>query len=485
MPQEAAYEEARSHVFSRSCPVRIRSTPPDSATPANQVRATWERALPVPRRCDACQPVLRPWDAALAIYKAFLLPPPCIFRQFLPPANSSCPLISTVLTMTSAQDPITITAHCLCKAHIFTASVPKSKLPLSASACHCDSCRHVTGALYSVDAPWPEPRAQVDVSKLKVYHIFPCCDLLFCGTCSTPMFFANPEKPDEELGVFTGTIRNDSDDLVSIDSHICVGDTKDGGASMWMRKPNASGSEAKRYKERARGDNVVEYPFDWPDATSFTGFEAKTDSKVPVRCKCKGVDLVWHAGGYEDKKAEELPWFIDPVTHKALGGFCGCDSCRLASGVDLWNWTFAELKNLFFSDQAQQTPFPKHTADLKALVDSKDPAVGTLAYYQSSPDVQRYFCSTCSATIFYATDSRPEIVDVAIGLLEASDGARAEGFLSWAFGVIGRMDDAAGGWRYGLYERVAKECEDWRISRGYPKNWMRIRREEAAKKAQS
>ncbi|KAF2243087.1 hypothetical protein BU26DRAFT_524062 [Trematosphaeria pertusa] len=386
--------------------------------------------------------------------------------------------------MASEAETVTLTAHCLCKAHVFTTTVSRSNLPLPAYACHCDSCRHSTGALYSIDAPWPEPRPNVDTSALKSFHFSPSIDILFCGTCSTPMFFAHSQKPDGELGIFTGTLQNGTVNPIKIVDHIYVGDTTDGGATMWLRKPNEDGTDAKRFRERGKGDNVEEYPWGWPAASSFTGYEARKEDSLPIRCKCKGVDLVLHRGSYDGKKREELPWFIDPATYKPLVGFCGCESCRLFSGVDVWTWTFAELENISFAPSTDKA-FPKQTTDLKALVDAKDPSIGTLTYYASSPDVQRYFCGNCSACIFYAVDDRPHMVDVAVGVLEASDGARAEGFLSWAYGKVSRMQDSGGGWRMALLERVEKECEEWRIGRGYPKNWMRIAREQAEAKAKS
>ncbi|KAF1976136.1 hypothetical protein BU23DRAFT_551631 [Bimuria novae-zelandiae CBS 107.79] len=387
--------------------------------------------------------------------------------------------------MASAEDLVTLTANCLCKANLFTTQVPKSKFPLEGWACHCDSCRHVTGALYTLDTPWPEPRANVDVSGLKTYNFSPKYDILFCPTCSTPMFFAHTAELEHKLGVFTGTLKNDPTDLVKITNHIFVGDTKDGGASMWLRKPNTDGNEAQRYKARdkdERGAPAEPIPYDWPPSHSMTGFEAKTNSPIPIKCKCKGVNLVWQPGTYDGKKVSELPWFVDPSTHKALAGFCACESCRLTGGCDVWNWGFAELKDISYA--TTQSSFPSSSTDLKALVDAKDPSLGTLAYYASSPDVQRFFCNHCSATIFYASDDRTFMVDIALGVLEAQDGARAEGVFSWAYGAaISHIKENEGGWRYELFQRVTKEGEEWRISRGYPKNWRILARERAATKS--
>ncbi|KAF2636884.1 hypothetical protein P280DRAFT_501105 [Massarina eburnea CBS 473.64] len=380
--------------------------------------------------------------------------------------------------MASNNESITLTAHCLCKTHTFSTTVPVSRLPLSLHACHCDSCRHSTGALYTMCVRWPEPRQSVDVSELKVFHFGTTGHIVFCDTCSTPMFFVNPKDLDQELQVFTGTIANfdaGGKTLFKTVDHIFVGDTKDGGASMWMRT-NADGTETKRYETRDKREEHEGYPFDWPATLSFTSYEAKTHDTVPIRCKCKGIDFVLHRPNYDNVPKSKIPWFIDPVTHKPLGGFCACNSCRLFGGIDIWNWMYTELKYISFSTSSNQ-PFPKSTLNLKALVDAKDPSIGTLKYYASSPDVQRYFCSTCSASIFYAVDDRPEIVDVSVGVLEASDGARAEGLLSWALGPIGRIEDSEGGWRYDMLTAASKEAEEWRISRGYPKNWRRVARE--------
>jgi hypothetical protein len=379
--------------------------------------------------------------------------------------------------MTSTSETVLVTAECLCKAHTFSTKVPTSKLPLQAVACHCDSCRYSTGALYSIDIPWPEPRKNVDTTKLKKYPFSSNIGILFCGTCSTPMFFEHTKEP-YDIGVFTGALKNLDVDLVNIKNHIYVGDTVDGGATMWLRKPNADGSEAPKFKERDDGE---EYPLDWPSASVYTGYEKKTDNKsVAIRCHCKGVDFQLHRGNYEGKSKDEIPWFIDPKTYKPIANFDACDSCRLQSGIDIFHWTFAELVNLSFNKGDK--PFPKHSSGLEALVDAKDAAVGTLAYYKSSPDVHRYFCSVCSATVFYNCDDRSDMLDVAVGLLDAPDGARAEGFLSWALGGPAVwVNDTKGGWREGLFKRVQEEAEDWRIERGYPKNWRRVLKEEEKK----
>jgi hypothetical protein len=74
--------------------------------------------------------------------------------------------------------------------------------------------------------------------------------------------------------------------------------------------------------------------------------------------------------------------------------------------------------------------------------------------------------------VFYASGNRPQIVDVAVGLLDSKYGARVENMLSWPFGkTMSFQEDGDGGWRESLFERLRSKAEDWRVARGYPKNW--------------
>lgn len=371
------------------------------------------------------------------------------------------------------SNTVVIAAECLCKAHTFSTEISTSRLPLEGNVCHCDSCRHSTGALYVVETTWPQPREIVDISGLQRYQFSTNITNLFCGTCSTLIFYESLKYPNK-LGVFSGPLKNIDADVIKLTKHIYVEDTVDGGASVWLRKPNSDGKEIPRYRERSE-----EIPWNWPQASSSTGLNGKQEQKpVPISCHCKGIKLLFHHGNYASKEREEVPWFIDPRTNKPLASFDVCDSCRLQFGNDIVHWAHVDLANI---SQADGGAFPKTTAELKAAVDAGDSAVGTLAYYQSSPDVQRYFCKVCSASAFYACDDRPEIVAVAIGLLDAPSGARAEGYLSWSFGDTPTwVNDTRGGWREGLVSRVQADAEEFRIARNYPKSWTRLEKKAKA-----
>ena len=386
----------------------------------------------------------------------------------------------STVNMADSDGQVQITAQCLCKQHKHTAAVPRSSLPLKATACHCTSCRKCTGALYSsAILKWPGDDGAIRDSTLKRYDFSQHLTVLFCGTCSSPMFFEmhSAPKSDSEgapasYGVMTGALSNDGPDgLVRIENHVFVGDTKDGGMSMFMRKPNGDGVEAKRWMGLTFQSEEV--AFDWPARLRPETEIQNKAAEIPIRCHCGGVDLVFKREKAEEefmtKAKSELPWFVHPETKKLMASIDPCDSCRVSSGVDFWTWTFALIRHIGFASKTSgnTSSFPDDTRDLKTAVSKKgsdrDPRLGTLEYFASSEDVQRYFCSRCSASVFYAVDDRPDLVDVAVGLLDSEDGARAESLLCWSMArslpkFVWR-DDMLDGWRKQWLQSVEAEAE--------------------------
>ena len=350
--------------------------------------------------------------------------------------------------------------------------------------------------------------------------------LFFCPTCSSPLFVKDSSHSSSSSSSSTTTAQDDEQDKYWVPTgvldqrgndddatatpklkmdwgiQVFVGDTVDGGASNWFL--GAEKEEGKRWLgaggESERVSEAGEY---WPAGLENLGGTARglkeEKGHVRLKCHCGGVDLVIKAGeaqrefeqlsvgpGKEKEKGEGtpgnvLPWFVDPVTHKSLATLDGCDSCRIWSGVEVFNWTFYMLKHVGFGtvegegEEGAGEGFPTDTKELQAAIDrGSDKRFGTLAYYASSPDVQRYHCGRCSAAVFYALDRRPDMVDVAVGLLHSPDGARAETMLTWELGgPIGWRGDMAGTWREDLLNMVEKGSESWRVKRGYPQSWRR------------
>ncbi|KAF4979800.1 hypothetical protein FZEAL_4060 [Fusarium zealandicum] len=382
--------------------------------------------------------------------------------------------------MASETTPdLIVTAQCLCKANIFTTSIFRSNLPLKGTICHCNSCRHVTGAMYSSHVVWPGSPEEICKSKLERYKFTQNVSLRFCGTCSSPMFWEEyyAEKP-EILDVLTGVLNNvQVPDFITFPYQILVGDTKDGGASHWLQHVNKDGFLSQRWKTRAGKSEQLDTS--WPSTTSAPQDQDQAGTRrISIQCRCKGINFVLSPGNanFAGMEPDVLPFFVEPATHKHLASFDACNSCRSMFGVDIVNWTFALLRQLEFQESTGPA-FPKSTSELKEAILSpdRDARFGTLAMYKSSPDVQRYFCSRCSASAFYAVDDRPDLVDVAVGLLDSQDGANAESFLTWNLGAkVGGEADVAGGWRQGFVESIKDTAESWRVKRKYPKTWKRL-----------
>jgi hypothetical protein len=285
-------------------------------------------------------------------------------------------------------------------------------------------------------------------------------------------FLQKPGSPEQPVtyGVFTGVLANlDVSCLVRFTDHMFLGDTIDGGASPWLRHVNKDGEPMKLW-EGGIGRSEELSP-DWPPISSLPSSVTADVDEIPIRCHCKGVNLVLRRPhkDFEVGQAADLAWLVDPATKKNVAVFDACDSCRLSSGMDLFYWAFVKLRHIAYPRHlgGGGEEFLGSTPELKAAVSAshdRDPRLGTLAIYASSSDVQRYFCSVCSACVFYAVDDRPDMVDVAVGLLESHDGARAENFLSWAFDRrIGWRGDVMGGWRENLVKGVETELKNWRV----------------------
>ncbi|WAO95858.1 CENP-V/GFA domain-containing protein [Fusarium falciforme] len=380
---------------------------------------------------------------------------------------------------------LTITAQCLCKAHSYSTSISRSSLPFQGSICHCRSCRHVTGAMYTSHIKWPGLTREILSSNLARYEFSSNVSLLFCETCSSPLFWEEYYKDKPELlDVFTGALDNATvKNLITFPDQIFVGDTEDGGLSQWLLNVNEDGIEARRWKARAIKSETFDH--DRPALVGASNDDLQSPRDILIQCRCKGVDLVLRRSPDDFSPAESssLPFFVDPTTHRHLATFDACNTCRSVFGAEIVNWTFALLRQMHHASDTEQPGFPQSVQELQKAISSpdRDARLGTLSLYKSSPDVQRYFCSRCSASVFYAVDDRPDLVDVAVGLLDAPEGARAERDLIWNMGSrVGGEDDVVGGWREGFVNRVKETAEKWRVDRGYPKTWRRLAAEKSA-----
>ena len=262
--------------------------------------------------------------------------------------------------------------------------------------------------------------------------------------------FWHTHHPTEYVAVVSGLLEN-PDSIMDITSHIFIGDTIDGGFSDWLA--SVEGRPLSRWEEGEETSKVL--------ASGWNGSQGQdlTQDTLRAHCKCDGVDFLikrprepeeagkssWlllkilSAESSSDKPLDPKEWWFRSK-NRYVAGNCACNSCRLTSGLEIVQWAYV--------------PTPRLT---NASGERYQFNCSTLKSFKSSEDVTRYHCGRCGATIFYWNDSRPQVIDVAVGILDAPSGARAEDWLDWRL-MISHEEDAT----HRRYLKAFKEgLEDW------------------------
>ncbi|OAG11143.1 uncharacterized protein CC84DRAFT_1158760 [Paraphaeosphaeria sporulosa] len=190
-------------------------------------------------------------------------------------------------------------------------------------------------------------------------------------------------------------------------SHYFLKSTKDGGLSGWL--PDIGGKELKKWKvgSTSEADSFIQ-----PRRSK--AHPSRDGKKLKAHCHCGGVEFyispprnaeVHHGSPESMTPKDKTKWYalVD-----------ACNSCRLVSGCAVIGWAFPEATHITLVDGSPYKPI-----------------FGTLKAYKSSEKVDRTFCGTCGAVVTYTCDERPDYVDVAVGLLDAESGVRAEEWLEW------------------------------------------------------
>ncbi|KAF2703068.1 hypothetical protein K504DRAFT_474304 [Pleomassaria siparia CBS 279.74] len=226
---------------------------------------------------------------------------------------------------------------------------------------------------------------------------------------------------DGHFEAATGTLQmKDKGGIVDYRAHIWIEDTLDGGASPFITHVN--GTKLGRFLQEPGQSEEVPLSWTWPSRNTI-----KTE-RTYAHCHCKGVELYISPPNESSKAAESgfahlliphhtgpwenptnHPWWL-PRHDRFLAGTCACISCRQSSGFDLTFWAFIPAVNI--------------TQD----------SSGTISFLEIT--VLGTFCNICGADIFWDGDWRQGLIDVAVGLLDAPSGARAEELLAWWSGRV-------------------------------------------------
>ena len=341
-----------------------------------------------------------------------------------------------------ADDMRIVKATCLCGAATHTVTFPTSALPNLARFCHCTSCRHATGALCLgmaiMRAEYAPP--QDLIAKLQPYNFSKHLTYYYCPTCGTFMLSRKETgTPTPRWDVGTGSLEK-LEGVVYVDCHEYLADTLDGGFGDFLT--HEKGRQINRWP--AGPDQGEQLPLYWHSPSKRT-ITPSPEDRLHAHCKCLGVQF-WLArpsarsalgkAAWPDviipfnataPKPKDTAWWLRAGGSKYLAGCCSCDSCRLATGQEWIQWAFVPAVDITL-DEAGEVPFRRE--------------FGTLKHYRSSGDVTRHFCGVCGATVFWDGDERPFLLDVAVGLLDAPEGARAESWLEWRTARLSYREDA-------------------------------------------
>ena len=327
-----------------------------------------------------------------------------------------------------------IDASCHCGAFSIKIPTRDSSLPLSAHLCHCDTCRRSSGTLCVTYLPLHDLEFLPDPSvldQLTGYKSSAQVTRWFCSNCGCHALWDGPAKDNWELA--TGCMAQ-LQGVVELKRHVFIEDTIDGGSSDWIL-----GASLDRGAAQAGELTTSQY--------DSTGRENVIPSaRLHAHCSCGGInmyiarpssssektcapppDVLAPADCGHAKLSADEAWWLRAEKTKFLGGLCACNSCRLVTGFELIGWAYIPTSDISL-DPEGQIPFSRE--------------FGTLKAYRSSDDATRRFCSVCGATVFFDGDVRPGVVDVAVGLLDAPEGARAGSWLEWATERVSHRKDA-------------------------------------------
>lgn len=316
---------------------------------------------------------------------------------------------------TLSEDTHTLRARCHCGLASYTVKIAKGLLPLKSAICSCTSCRRATGGLFATFAVIPSLPVP-DVTHLSSYASSSGLNRIFCPRCGCSVLNREADGWEFTSGVLEGPVEGLLDRQA-----LFANDSVDGGGYVWLPKMNNAGREIKHHGGHRDSELVdvkeMRRKFDAKSTAGSAPNEGAEDDKLPVRCHCGAFQC------YITRPSAEMPeptsgrgkWWLAKDERRYKAALDACIACRKVTGFELNWWAFIPASNFVSPDGSPLDP-ENHPA---------------LKHYSSSAGVQRDFCGTCGASVFFRKELRnPQVWDIAAGLL-VSAGARAEDWLMW------------------------------------------------------
>jgi hypothetical protein len=288
-----------------------------------------------------------------------------------------------------SQTTTTVQAACHCRENSFTLHYANASLPVSASICHCDTTRKVTGMLFGTFAPVPDGTFLIaninsPPPSVREYRSSQFASRYFCATCGAKLAFYHRESDKWFIAI---ALLERVDGIVKYERHQWVGDTVDGGILQIMK------DDLPRYSQG-------------PDSGMFMTVESSfatsaiTTESLRAACHCGGFQAtIFRPSAAPIENEEARAQCIASSGNRWRAGHCLDRSCRTTSGLFLTSWCW----------------FPKSHVKLTHC--------STLVSYRSSERKIRQFCGGCGATVSIAREDWPWRCQIAMGLIEIPKGA--------------------------------------------------------------
>lgn len=300
----------------------------------------------------------------------------------------------------------TLKAICACGTIKHEICLPETAFPIEGCHCHCTSCRQMSGGLCFTSIPLlsereyrpheelPQKLTGFEFSKDRITHYF-------CPVCGMHML-ARVLPKDRNITIATWFVTCGS--LIDASNvyhprHEYLEDTIDGGITNAVQVVNNK-PVARWARDPEQGQQL---PLYWvsPLRPSLSSIPA---DKLHARCKCRGVEF----------------WIKRPANGSRSPVKLGHkNSWRLDNGMEPYaTATFEVESDQVFLDESAILSYPLR------------PGFGTLRTWWSSADARKKFCGVCGASVFLTTGDGSRL-EIAVGVLGAPEGVRAESWLEW------------------------------------------------------
>ncbi|KAH9904768.1 Mss4-like protein [Xylariomycetidae sp. FL2044] len=349
------------------------------------------------------------------------------------------PLYNRQKTLEAGQqhEMRTFAARCHCQNVSFTVTLPTEILPLNAYMCMCSICRgtHGTFGCFHATLPvgiapeWTSGRINLAVYKTAGSGAGGHGQRFFCPTCG-----AHNGHYEPSINQWVLDISLFEQVFWEYVAFAFPHGTKDGGMATWA--PHIGG------KQLAQLTLPRDVPLDTEPEIGKDGRE-----RLRAECQCGGVSFTISRPNdavRENVHTGQAISPLDPNKWKAFLDF-SLDS-RLVSSAHFTPWMLV----------------PRHALTPKFPADGR---LGTMKTYAPSPDYIVGFCGCCGATIMKSKDGGPAgergVVMIAMGILKAPEGVRAESWVTWRTGEPAGVDEEARNFDAAFVDAMVAGHKEW------------------------